>query len=172
MVDFKPRATRQAIWLAARLRDEAGWNDVVIANVSPRGMMLKCERPPARGAFIEIRHKGFCAIGKVIWRDQGRCGIFTRDTIDVESLLGRPQPKIDQVSKALKADRRALIRRVPAPELADASKRAAKILDWAAIALIAVVAAMALAHEVSSMLDASAGKIVAELDRVQKEHSR
>ena len=52
---FRPREERITVLIPSRMRVESQWCDVVIHNVSSRGLMAGCDTPPAVGSYVEIR---------------------------------------------------------------------------------------------------------------------
>jgi hypothetical protein len=153
MRPLKPREDRRTVAVPARLRSEAGWSDVTIGNVSSRGMMLRCVAPPPQRAYIEVRHQGVCVVGQVVWISGARCGVRTQDLVDVAGLLSqgaRParQPANDRraASRPIEASRR------PSPvERAEASRRFARLFDFAVVVAAATGAAAVAA---TAMFDA------------------
>ena len=51
----RAREPRQPVRIGARLKSGRGWSDVVLRNVSTRGVMGQCAAPPARGDYVEVR---------------------------------------------------------------------------------------------------------------------
>jgi hypothetical protein len=153
MRPLKPREDRRPISVPARLRSETGWSDVTIGNVSSRGMMLRCVAPPPQRAYIEVRHQGVCIVGQIVWINGARCGVRTQDLVDVAGLLSQGGRRARQPAD----DRRSAGRPVEAPrqqspaERAEASRRVARLLDFAVIAAAATGAA---ALAASLMFDA------------------
>src|SRR3569623_2056164 len=98
---LKPREERRNSLLHARLRSDAGWSDVTIGNVSSRGMMLHSASGLQRNAFVEVRHRGVCVVGRVVWSPGVKYGVRTQDVVDVPALLSpmptkRPRPGEDR----------------------------------------------------------------------------
>ncbi|MGN3974267.1 PilZ domain-containing protein [Tsuneonella sp. SYSU-LHT278] len=81
------RARRRLAFVKAKLRKGDGWQDVQIGNVSSTGLLVRLADPPAAGETVELRHRGCCVIGKVIWKARSRMGIRSLEPIDVEALL-------------------------------------------------------------------------------------
>jgi hypothetical protein len=129
MSSLKPREERRKTFLRARLRSDAGWSDVTIGNVSSRGMLLHCASGLRRNAFIELRHRGACIVGRIVCSHGMKCGVRTQDAIDVPALLAQAPAK---------AARRGLERRASPPraaprspaEAAAASRRFARAFEW------------------------------------------
>ena len=124
----KPREDRRPVTVPARLRSETGWSDVTIANVSSRGMLLRCVAPPPQRAYIEVRHQGVCIVGQIVWINGARCGVRTQDLVDVAGLLSQGGRRALQPAN----DRRAAVRpieplRKRSPEeRAEANRRASR----------------------------------------------
>jgi hypothetical protein len=87
MASLKPRELRRTVILKAQMRVADGWRAVTICNVSSRGLMAKCSAPPAKGAYIELRHRGVHIVGRVAWSQGLRFGVRAQDNIDIASLL-------------------------------------------------------------------------------------
>lgn len=81
------RAARRFIFMKARVRTCDGWQDVRIGNVSASGLMVRIADPPAIGESVEIRHRGWCVTGRVVWRTQSRMGVEATETIDLDGLM-------------------------------------------------------------------------------------
>lgn len=144
MRPLKPREDRRPVSVPARLRSETGWSDVTIGNVSSRGMMLRCVAPPPQRAYIEVRHQGVCIVGQIVWISGARCGVRTQDMVDVAGLLSQggrrsPQPVNDRRA----ASRPVEARRQRSPEEgAEASRRFARLFDFAVVAAAVTGAAV------------------------------
>lgn len=106
---FRPREERITVLIPSRMRVGSAWADVVIHNVSSRGLMGGSDSPPAPGSYIEIRRGTIVIVGRVMWGKGRFFGVRTQDRISVKSLIdeprlaSRPQAKKDDA----KGDRRA-----------------------------------------------------------------
>jgi len=69
------------------MRSDAGWSDVVVRNVSRRGMLISCNQPIKRGSYIEIRRAHFTIVARIMWAAKDRLGARTQDPIDIEGLI-------------------------------------------------------------------------------------
>ena len=85
--EVKQREPRQKVILSARLRQAQGWSDGNILNVSSRGLLLHASMPPARGSYLEIRRGQCVIVGRVVWVDAGRFGVFTQDRLPIDALI-------------------------------------------------------------------------------------
>lgn len=124
-----------------------GWGDVTVCNISSRGMMLRCDTPPPRNSYVEIRHLSACAVGRVVWSNGSCFGINTQDTIILADLLARASAR----PRSAGEERRMLPRKVQHSvqmrtlSTEDSSRIFARLFDWAAIALAVAVGAMIVA---------------------------
>lgn len=115
MPSLKPREQRYAARILAEMRSGAGWATVTIGNVSNRGVMLRCEDPPERGTFVELRCRNTVIVARVVWSGRGSCGLRTQDRVDREALFGRaPGPATaatpDEPACTRRASRATVIR--------------------------------------------------------------
>lgn len=106
-IDMKNREFRKATMIAARLRTDGGWTDATIRNISSHGAMLQLVgRAPCRGSYVELRRDTLVVVGRIMWSTANRCGINTRERIDVNSLHRTGQAPV----AALPVERRRLAR--------------------------------------------------------------
>lgn len=151
----KQREERRALVLSARMLADEGWRDVTVRNVSSRGMMLRCETPPARNTFVEIRLQRARVVGRVVWSNGPACGINTQDTIDLSDLLSQPPAKPRKSDIERRAQPRGMpphpvqMRSLPTEE---ASRIFARLFDWSAVALAVAVGAIALTDVTGNVL--------------------
>ena len=93
--------SRTTAMLRGTLRDSHGTRDVRIGDVSPKGLLATCERPPQRGEVVDIAVGRHHMVGEVRWVSGRRFGVRSRERIDVAGLMGvrkakRPPPKFVQ----------------------------------------------------------------------------
>lgn len=80
--------TRVTAMLQGALRDARGTTrQVRIGDLSPKGMLIACERPPQRGEIVDVTINGHHLAGQVMWANGRRCGIRTRERIDVHAVV-------------------------------------------------------------------------------------
>ena len=164
MGSVRPREERRNIFLRARLRSEHGWADVTIGNVSSRGLMLHCTAPLQRNSFIEVRHRSVCIVGRVVWASGAKCGVRTQDSVAVGELLPDGPPKRGKPGEERRAAARAPeVRRRPAAETAEASRRFARAFDWTIIVLAAGAAGAFMTKTAWSVLDSPLAQVQATL---------
>ena len=165
MGSLKLREPRRTVILKARMRDGDGWRAVTICNISSRGLMAKCPAPPAKGGYIEVRHRSVCIVGRVVWSQGSRFGIRTQDKIDIAGLLDASAQKGNGTGEAAgTAERRSTAR--PDPDLSAriaASRHFARAFDWSIIVLACVVGASFIFGAASTALKAPMQKVAAAL---------
>lgn len=107
---FRPREERVKVLIPSRMRVGSQWMDVVIHNVSSRGMMIGCDQPPAPGSYVEVRRGTIVIVGRAMWSKDRFFGIRSQDKLSVKALVdeprlaSRPKPANDAAADA--ADRR------------------------------------------------------------------
>ena len=69
------------------MRSDAGWSDVVVRNISRRGMLISSNTPVKRGSYIEIRRAHHIIVARIMWAAKDRLGARTQDPIDIEGLI-------------------------------------------------------------------------------------
>lgn len=87
MARQRPRDQRRFVFTKAQLRCEVDWCEVTITNVSASGLMVKSPRIPPVNSTVEIRRRGVCITGEVVWATRTRFGVRTSEPIDIDALL-------------------------------------------------------------------------------------
>lgn len=153
--------------LEAQLRADDGWCAATIANISRRGVMIRCPSPPERPSVVEIRLRGLTIVGRVVWSLGSRCGVRTQDPIDVEALIadsGKPAKRTSAEWRTVTpADAKGR-----APVLAaqaDASRRSAGLLNWTLVAAGGAVGAALMANLAGSFFEAPLSQVSDALAR-------
>lgn len=86
--------TRQTAMLQAKLRDGRTTRAVRVGDISPKGMLVVSDHPPARGDFVDVLIGGHHLAGQVRWVQGRRFGLRMRERIDVHAVLtGKPPRK-------------------------------------------------------------------------------
>jgi hypothetical protein len=162
------REPRRTVRIGVRLKDDAGWSDAQILNVSSRGIMALCQDPPRRGSYVEIRRGTYMMIGRVAWTGTDRIGVHVRERIVIEDLLLPVTPGRKAPRPVGEVQMRVCERRKPSmEERAAASVRFARAFDFAAIAIVAV----GLAVLASGMAAQAFGSPMAQVETALKGHA-
>lgn len=62
--------------------------DICIRDISSRGMLIQSGIAPPRGTYIEVITPTETIVGRVVWGDDERFGISTRDKVHVAMVAG------------------------------------------------------------------------------------
>lgn len=84
---MRKREERRKVLLRVRLRSESGWSDVLVRNISRRGMLITADPSLKPGTYIEIRRARHTIVARVVWSAGGSVGLRTQDPIDVDGLI-------------------------------------------------------------------------------------
>lgn len=143
---MRKRDQRIATRARARLKHGLSWCDVLVRNISRRGLMVELSNPPACGTFVELRRGNSVVVGQVRWVQDNRCGLLAQDRIDPSAFLSASE--VPQSWRPGDADRRVLARADPAWHLArsHAAARAGQWLGVMAVALFGAYIIVSTAH--------------------------
>lgn len=172
---MKQREPRRKVMLRARMRFGADWGDVLIHNMSSRGLLATAETPCKTGTVIEIRRIHHVIVGRVVWQNGVYFGVRTQDRIDIDGILAAKPPARKPEAVTDDGDRRGASRSpMSVADRAERSRRMSSLFQFGVA--IAVVAAVGLymAQEVGGLLSRPLAVIGAHLDgtAAQDVHSR
>lgn len=164
---MKTREPRRKVLVRARMRSGADWGDVLIHNMSSRGLLATsdCEQRP--GTVIEIRRIHHIIVGRVVWQKGAYFGVRTQDRIDVDGVVAAKPPAQKPGSEGAATDsqdRRAARRAVPAAEREAQSRRFAARFQFMALSLAIGFVALIAAEQVFGLLSRPFATIGAHLD--------
>lgn len=160
---MKQREPRRNVLVRARMRCGADWGDVLIHNMSSRGLLATADKPSPRGTVVEIRRIDHVIVGRVVWQNDSYFGVRTQDRIDIDGIVAA-RPPLHKPAHS-RDDRRAASR--PSASIADRAVRNRHLSRaFQFVVTIAVVgtAALLLASEVGSILSRPFATIGAHLD--------
>ena len=112
--------------------------------------MLQMASPPKPGTYVEITAEGASIAARVIWRREHKCGVRTREKIDVEALVGNSSIKL--VERPAAAERP---RRQAGLQQADAARVLGRAIDFWLVTGGGVVLAICAATAVYQLLSGS-----------------
>ena len=90
----RAREPRKPVRIGARLKSGRGWSDVVIRNVSARGVMGECPAPPERGDYVEVRCGPYVIVARVAWSSGACFGARAQDPIALPDLIACAQGRV------------------------------------------------------------------------------
>lgn len=96
--NFKPREDRQNVVLQARIRADGGWGDACILNLSSRGLLAYSQTPASPGTIIELRRGEQVIIAQVVWRQDRRIGLKSRDRLVIDEIISGSRAANLQIS--------------------------------------------------------------------------
>ncbi|WP_428681172.1 PilZ domain-containing protein [Sphingopyxis sp.] len=80
----------RTVWRIAKVKRDGDVGLWRVRNMSDRGMMLAADVPIAIGEKLEIALSDAVTVrGKVVWSDEGRCGVAFDEEVDVADVLKR-----------------------------------------------------------------------------------
>lgn len=166
---FRQREERVTVLVPARMRVGPQWTDVVIHNVSSRGLMAGSDVTPQTGSYVEIRRGAIVIVARVMWAKGRFFGVRTQDRISAGGLVNEPR----LASKPAAADdarggqdRRAATRMEGEARLArrvERSRALASALQFALIAAVAGTLAVLAGNAVFGVLSRPAAAITAAM---------
>jgi hypothetical protein len=86
-VEGKRKAKRARVLLAARLSTERGELDVRLRDLSRKGALIECDRPPAVGAEVVFTRGSTTVPARVAWAGANRVGLEFKYMIDESEVL-------------------------------------------------------------------------------------
>lgn len=84
---MRNRAPRRKVFVQARIRHGAHWDDVRVLDVSSGGFLLQVKKVPPRGTYIELCRGRANFVARVVWTGQEHFGVSTRDEVPVSNFV-------------------------------------------------------------------------------------
>lgn len=169
MSAHRAREPRKPVRIGARLKSGQGWSDVVLRNVSPRGVMGECPAPPERGDYVELRCGAQVIVARVTWASEDRFGARAQDLIALPDLLassrGPVAPTTDRRQQPRSA--RSLIVAKSLEERGFASVRFGRAFEFLSLVFAGVALATLLGGAAYDTLARPTGKISQALGAAQ-----
>jgi hypothetical protein len=154
-MSLRKREERRKVLLRVRLRSDTGWSDVLVRNISRRGMLISADPSLKPGAYIEIRRARYTIVARVVWSSGNSFGLRTQDPIDVDGLIavaaieqagGADTATARSQPEAPRTHERRAVKRV------EHARQISSHLQFGVLALALAVAAWLIASEVSNQL--------------------
>jgi len=138
----KRRETRLAVNLICRIRQDDGWHDVRVRNLSCRGIGALSATPPPIGQYAELRRGSAVIVARVVWQHGNSFGLRSQDKIDIPALLGQSGAAKDGPSDPAKTERRRQPREHSLVSTAERSKHMSSMLQYAVLGMASLAAAL------------------------------
>ena len=158
---MRQREQRRKVLIRARMRSDSGWSDVVVHDISRRGIGISASEPVKPGAYVEIRRASHRIVARIIWSSDRRVGARSQDPIDIDGLIaaaaeaGRSPDGTGARSKnppSAMPERRTTERRLT--KRAERSRDLSSRLQFVALAALFGIAAVLIASNVNRLLAA------------------
>ena len=85
---MRAREHRRKVLIRAKLRAGGLPIDACIRDISSKGLMVQTRVPPPRGTYVEIIAGNQTIVGRVVWGNDMRFGIITRDRLPIDVIVG------------------------------------------------------------------------------------
>ena len=149
---MKQREPRRRVLIPARMKSATEWRDACIVNLSSRGALVRSSDSPTRGDYLELRRGSHIIVARVMWSEDGECGVKAQDWIAVEALVANHDPVVEPVTDdGRRVDRRAVQRRTN-DDGAEASRWLGQACEYGVVALLGAAAAVFASQTVSQVL--------------------
>ena len=162
----KRRHPRRKVLIPARLKQDTGWFDICIRDISPKGLLVQGSSPPRRGTYVEIRRGAHVIIAKVAWAKEQQFGLTTQDILLVDALINRPDATgfghSQMPSNDAHAGRRATPK-VSSEQAAARSRHLSAMIQYGFALVFALACAVALGDVVQESFHRSLGTVTAAL---------
>lgn len=130
------------------MRIDGKWVDVRIHNISSRGLLVQSAIPPPRGSYVEIFKARHTIVARVVWSNDHRFGIHTRERLDVGALVGEAasnKPGATAPDAPSLVERRSAPRRLTTEQVTqrlERSRRISSAVEFGTIVACGLMAAM------------------------------
>ena len=138
MSAHRTREPRQPVRIGARLKSGRGWSDIVLRNVSARGVMGQCAAPPERGDYVEVRCGAYVIVARVAWAREDSFGARAQDLIALDDLIASAEGRSRQTDERRQQERAATSGRYR-PTIAErsfASLRLGRLFEFGSLILV------------------------------------
>ena len=159
---MKPREPRRKVLIDARLRQDCGWSDARILNISRRGMMVRAVKAPARGAYVELTRGTHRIVARVVWVKGDQFGARSQDAIAIEAMAKGEDASLPKPAN-LNNDRRSRPRDGNSAERHERSRIWSRRLELAVAAAFGCGAAFLVYDSVRETLSRPLNRVEATL---------
>ncbi len=153
--------------LPARIRWDGRWVTATVRNLSPHGLMLCATPTPPVGCYIEVQILSEFITARSVWCDQHRCGLRSRERLDVNRVLSRSDGMVANAG-VLALDRATDQRRefkINRGDREEQSRQISSAIQYLTALAVAVSAAGSLGWEVYQTLSAPITAVGAQLSK-------
>jgi len=138
----KRRDTRLAVNLICRIRQDDGWHDVRVRNISCRGIGALSATPPSIGQYAELRRGSAVIVARVVWQHGNAFGLRSQDKIDIPALLGQSGAAKEGQFEPTSTERRKQPREDSLVNAAEQSRHRSSMFQYAVLGVASLAAAL------------------------------
>ncbi|WP_296611106.1 PilZ domain-containing protein [Sphingomonas sp.] len=138
----KRRETRLVVNLICRIRQDDGWHDARIRNISCRGIGALSATPPAIGQYAELRRGSAVIVARVVWQHGNSSGLRSQDKIDIQALLGQSGAAKEGPFEPTSTERRRQPREDSLVNAMERSRHRSSIFQYAMLGVASLAAAL------------------------------
>jgi len=138
----KRRDTRLAVNLICRIRQDDGWHDVRVRNISCRGIGALSATPPSIGQYAELRRGSAVIVARVVWQHGNAFGLRSQDKIDIPALLGQSGAAKEGQFEPRSTERRKQPREDSLVSAAEQSRHRSSMFQYAVLGVASLAAAL------------------------------
>ena len=133
----------------ARLRQDCGWSDAHILNISRRGLLVRAPKAPPRGSYVELYRGTHRIIARVVWTRHDRFGARAQDIIALDAIArDKDAPPVPANGN----DRRQAPRRPSSAQSQERSRRWSRRFEFICVTTLGCAAAFLAFDTVSETL--------------------
>lgn len=164
---YKNREARRQVLIPCRIKSVRGWGDACIHNISSRGMMIACDDPVAAGEYLDLRRGSQVVVGRVVWRRDRFAGVRTQDVISAEAMINEPRLEARPTGTRRREERRPsrqnMAIEIDAARRMERSRSLSQAMQFGALGIFGLVAAVTIATQVGHVLAAPTAKLTQAL---------
>lgn len=138
----KRRETRLAVNLICRIRQEDGWYDVRVRNISCRGIGALSATPPSIGQYAELRRGSAVIVARVVWQHGNAFGLRSQDKIDIPARLGQSGAAKEGPFEPTSTERRRQPREDGLVNAAEQSRHRSLMFQYSVLGVASLAAAL------------------------------
>ncbi|WP_322964521.1 PilZ domain-containing protein [Sphingomonas fuzhouensis] len=160
---YKNREARRQVLIPCRIKSPRGWGDACIHNISSRGMMIACDDALTPGEYLDLRRGRQVVIARVVWRRDRFAGVRTQDVISADTMLNEPRlesrPTHDDQGQERRVSRHRMTSEINAARRMERSRSISSAMQFGALGLFGLIAAITIATQVGHLLAAPVAQI-------------
>ena len=160
---MKEREPRRKVFVAARMRCGAAWDDVRVLDVSSGGFLLQAKDVPRRGTYIELCRGRKSFVARVVWTGSECFGVRTRERVAVDAFVNPEHSEPSARESASGGEPAAMRRLEDNAHRFERSRQRARALEYGSLIGVGAFAALLIAMVAGKVLAMPLGMVSAAL---------